>query len=110
MTKTKIQNFLWQSSQKNDLALGQLEYRFATRLFDHLTQKDACGYNSAMKHIKNIKQIMNLAVNNNWILKNPIGNYRCPYIESDRQELDMHDIIKLHGKTLASKCSRCLVN
>lgn len=95
MTKSKILNFLWRHYRKVDVPLKNIEFSFAGHLFDHLTTEDACGYNSAMKYIKNVKQIIDLAVNNGWILKNPIGNYRCIYIERPRQELNMHDILKL---------------
>lgn len=95
MTKSKILNFLWRHYRKVDVSLTDVEFSFAGRLFDHLTTEDACGYNAAMKHIKNVKQIIDLAVNNDWIIRNPIGRYRCTYIEHPRQELNMQDILKL---------------
>lgn len=95
MTKSKILNFLWRQYRKVDVLLQDIGFSFAGRLFDHLTTEDACGHNAAMKHIKNVKQIIDLAVNNDWIIRNPIGKYRCIYIEQSRQELNMHDLQKL---------------
>jgi site-specific recombinase XerD len=105
MTKSKILNFLWWNYRKADLLLTDIAFSFADRLFDHLTTKDACGYNAAMKHIKNVKQIIDLAVNNDWITRNPIGKYRCIYVEQPRHELDMHDILKLLNADLGEPLS-----
>ena len=57
--------------------------------------------NTAMKYIKNLKQLMNLATVENWINNSPIKSFQCHYIDPERQALTMEEIATLIERDFA---------
>lgn len=97
-TKDKISSFLTSVFKMNDIPLGRIEYAFAEDFFDYLTLTGGLQDNSAMKHIKNTKQLLDLAVNRKWISMNPIGDYVCSYINPERDILSAGELSLLYLK------------
>lgn len=50
-----------------------------------------------MRYIKNLKKIINLAVNNKWLIHNPFNAFKCSYRKVNRDVLEWDEI-----ETLAS--------
>jgi integrase len=51
-----------------------------------------------MKDIKNLKKIINQAVQNDWLEKNPFTNFKCSYKYVERQVLTMEEINVIETK------------
>ena len=92
VTKNKLKAFLLDRYQVKDLLLSKVEFKMAGQFYDYLTIKDGVGHNAAMKHVKNIKQIIDRAVTNGWVKTNPIKNFKCTYKEPNQEGIVMADI------------------
>lgn len=94
-TKEKIKDFIWYHYNRTEIKLDEIQFSFAQNFYDYLTLVNNCANNLAMKYIKNTKQILDRAINNDWIIKNPIHGYHCQYIEPHIDPVVMEDIRKM---------------
>ncbi len=99
-TKVKIQDFLNFEYKVKDIKLDQIVYAFAEDFLDFLTLEQGLEDNTAMKYLKNSKQVLKTAVERNWLNKSPIAGYKCSYFNPDRDVLDEQEIMLLYNKHL----------
>lgn len=100
-TRDKIAAFIKHEFKLPDLPLEKIDYPFAEDFFDYLTLKDGLIDNTAMKYMKNTKQLMKLAVKRKWIDANPIQDYVCSYVNPDRDILNVDELSVLYHKKLS---------
>ena len=81
--------------KKPDLYLEAIDYSFVTGLEMYLKTEDKIEHNTAMRYIKNLKKIINLAVNNQWMSHNPFNLFKCTYNKVNRVELEWEEINQL---------------
>lgn len=103
VTKNKLASFSWYHFKKSAFPITDIKPNFATELYEYLTNVDECGHNTANKHIKNVKQILDRCMVNGWIIQNPITNYKCTYIDPDIEALTIHEIIRLINTDFGEK-------
>ncbi|MEH3112588.1 site-specific integrase [Pedobacter terrae] len=101
-TKNKILEFLQVEFKVNDMDLSDVEYSFAQKLYNYLVLKrcPTLGDAAAMKQIKNLKQILNIAEANQWLLKNPIEKFKCGSEDPEIIPLEISEVEKLWRKKL----------
>jgi hypothetical protein len=80
VTKNKLFVFCRHRYKKPDLFLDEVSYPLAGHLYTHFTLDDDLANNSAMKHIKNIKQIFDRAVTLQWIANYLLNNINAPIL------------------------------
>ncbi|MDQ0109156.1 site-specific recombinase XerD [Chitinophaga terrae (ex Kim and Jung 2007)] len=97
-TKDKLSTFIASVFKAKDIPLGKIDYAFAEDFFDYLTLTDGLRDNSAMKYIKNTKQLMKLAVRRKWINANPIEDFVCSYINPERDILTVDELRTMYSK------------
>jgi site-specific recombinase XerD len=51
-----------------------------------------------MKYITMLKKVINMAVNNDWMEKNPFAAFKCTKLNVHREILDEAEILQLHEK------------
>ncbi len=102
-TKDKISAFLTSVFKMKDIPLGRIEYAFAEDFFDYLTLTEGLQDNSAMKYVKNTKQLLKLAVQRKWLNANPIESYACSYINPERDILNAQELSVLYNKEFSIK-------
>jgi site-specific recombinase XerD len=78
--------------KKPDVYLESIDYSFVTGLEMYLKTEDGIEHNTAMRYIKNLKKIINLAVNNQWMSHNPFNLFKCTYNKVARVELEWEEI------------------
>lgn len=78
--------------KKPDVYLESIDYAFVTGLEMYLKTVDGIEHNTAMRYIKNLKKIINLAVNNQWMSHNPFNLFKCTYNKVTRVELEWEEI------------------
>jgi len=102
-TQKKISEFLKFEFKVDDLNLSEIEYSFAQRLYKYLTVKrnQVLKDAAAMKQIKNLKQILNIAEANLWITKNPIEKFKCGSEEPEIIPLEIFEVEKIWRKKLS---------
>lgn len=99
-TRDKIAAFIKHEFKLPDLPLEKIDYPFAEDFFDYLTLKDGLSDNTAMKYMKNTKQLMKLAAKRKWIDSSPIQDYVCSYVNPDRDILDIDELSALYHKKM----------
>lgn len=99
-TKDKLTAFLKTVFKLPDIPLEKIEYAFAEDFADYLTLTEGIQENTAMKYLKNTKQVLKLAAQRKWIRVNPLQDYVCPYVDPERDILDIEELSTLYYKEI----------
>lgn len=102
MTLRHIKAFMKTVYHIEDIYLNELKYNFITDLEHYLKINKSIGHNSAVKYIKNFKKIIRIAVNNEWIEKDPFAKYSAPLLPVKRDPLNEEELNVLRNKQFAS--------
>ncbi len=73
VTLGKLKRFIPFQYGKPDIYLSDITTSFAYDYEQFLKAEDGLGQNTANKHFKNLKKILNLAVSRNWLSNNPLS-------------------------------------
>ena len=95
-----IKDFLLHQYRKNDILLDDLNYAFITRFEVYLKTEKSCAHNTATKHIRRLKKVVNMALANEWLQKDPFMKYKCSYKPVNRGYLTGEELEKLENKNL----------
>jgi len=58
-----------------DLLLTQLNHKFITEFDHYFRTVRGCNHNSSIKYIKNFRKVVNMAVKNDWLRKDPFDMF-----------------------------------
>lgn len=97
-TKEKVVTFLKTVFKLPDIPTERIEYAFAEDFFDHMTLTEGIQDNTAMKYLKNVKQVLKLAVQRKWLSTNPLEDYVCTYVNPERDILSIEELSILYHK------------
>jgi site-specific recombinase XerD len=97
-TREKLKMFLKQHYKVSDKQLKEIKLAFAGD-FEHflITHENGCN-NTAMKYIRILKRILKFAVDQEWLETNPVGRFKCTYLEPSRERLTMEEVMTLYHK------------
>ena len=92
ITKAKIMGFMKEVYNVNDKLLKDLKLNFITDLEHYFltTQKLHC--NTTYKYIKNLKKVVQFAIDADWLDKHPFNQYKSQYVWRDREVLLQEEI------------------
>ena len=90
--RSKTADYIQYRFKKQDIYLEAIDYSFVTGFEMYLKTEDGIEHNTAMRYMKNLKKIMNLAFNNGWIKTNPFNLFKCTYRKVNRVELEWEEI------------------
>lgn len=94
-TKEKLRAFLQAEYSKADISLADVKQTFPNDFEHYLSVYEHLQNNTIMKHIKNLKKILTLAVQKELIPTNPFQLYRCSYQTTARERLTEGELKKL---------------
>ena len=103
-TQKYIQRFLKQVKKTSDVFLSQLSYSFLVdfEIFLKSLKPEGhhkpCGHNTVLKHIERLRKMINLAVKNEWMLRNPFARFQPRFIRNDREFLSQEDLTAIEAK------------
>ncbi len=102
-TLEHIKTFISTQYHKSDMHLNELDYKFITDFEHYLkTKKDGkCNHNSTLKYIRNFRKIINIAVANNWLDKDPFMNFKSKLDESKRTYLTAEELHEIETKEIS---------
>lgn len=114
-TREKIAEFASYFYQQEDILPKQLTDKFGDELYKYLTLRrtDFNQFNTkkrkkanveeayARKQIKNIKQLLNIAVTEKLIATNPLENFQTFGGDKEVIPLELHEIERIHNKELS---------
>ncbi len=102
-TNEKIKAFIKYRFKVSDMNLPEIKISFITELEHYLVTRDKLSNNSAMKYIHTFKRIIKFAIDQEWLEKNPVSQFRCTYNPPQRERLTMEEIMKLYNKDLPAR-------
>jgi integrase len=103
-TQKYIQMFLKQKMKVTDVPLSHLSYSFLVdfELFlkDHkpVDHHKPCGHNTVLKHIERLRKMINLAIRNEWLERDPFAKFQARFIRNDREFLTREDLEAIEAK------------
>jgi len=82
----------------SDIPLSELNHEFITELDHYFRTVRNCANNSTVKYIKNFKKIIQIALANEWIKKNPFANFKARLKEVERYFLTEEELQQIINK------------
>lgn len=98
--KGKLQEYLKEHHKRSDMYLTELNHRFIVDFEHYLRVQNRIAHNTTMKYITMVKKVINMAVHNDWMEKNPFTAFKCTKLNVHRETLDEAEILRLHEKYL----------
>lgn len=98
-----LEEFIRKEYKVSDIALNELEPRFISKFDAFLKIEKGCAQNSAITRLKNLKKIIHLALQNEWIGKDPFAYYRFKIVDTEPEFLTMDEIRAILAKELVIK-------
>ncbi len=90
----KIEVFL-QSRHQSDLPLSSLKRTFVEDLDTFLRKEQKLSQNGVAKNMQQLKRIIRVSIERQWIDKDPFSGYRCTIRTTDREYLNDIELSKL---------------
>ncbi len=103
VTYNKVKKFIKDYCKTDDFPLESLSHKFVTDFEFYLKTTEGLSNNSAMKKIKQVKKIINLALANEWLTKNPFANFKCSYKDPKREALTNEELNLLSEKKFSTE-------
>ncbi len=103
-TQKYIKRFLNEQLKVKDIFLSQLQYKFLTDFEMFLRNQKpkgllrACNNNTVMKHIERLRKMINMAVQNEWIEKDPFAKFKKSFTKYTRGYLTQEELEKIEQK------------
>ena len=102
-TTRYLEEFIKKEYQLSNIALNNLEANFISKFDAFLKIEKGCAQNSAITRLKNLKKIIRIALENDWIKKDPFAYYRFKLEETDPEFLTMDEIKIILAKEFTIK-------
>jgi site-specific recombinase XerD len=99
-TKDHVAAFLKHQYRLEDINLQQLRYSFITDLEHFLKVIRKCNHNSTLKYIRNFRKIINLAVKNDWLDKDPFKAFQVKLKDTKRTFLNQEELGRIEHKEI----------
>jgi site-specific recombinase XerD len=103
-TQKYVKQFLKEKMKTSDLFLSQLNYKFLTD-FEYFLLKNQpkdhhkpCGNNTVMKHIERLRKMINIALKNEWIEKDPFAKFKKTFTKTTRECLTEQELENIENK------------
>lgn len=96
--KKKLTSFLKEKYDKKEIYLDDLTNKFIVDFEYYLKVEEKIAHNTVMKYIRNVKKVINIAIANEWLTKNPFSNFKCSTKKVIREILTQAEINELTNK------------
>ncbi|MBV7531007.1 site-specific integrase [Chitinophaga sp. sic0106] len=103
VTKKKIRSFLDYTVNKNDIPLDQVGPSHPHEMLHFFLVHQKICKNTAMKYLKNTKELLSIAVLKGWIEKNPWAEFMSTYKQPKRSVLNLFQLITMYKKKLIGR-------
>ncbi len=96
---TRLQDFIRHQYRKDDILLDDLNHAFITKFEAWLKTVHHCSHNTTTKHVKKLKKVVNMALANEWLLRDPFMKYKCSFKPTNRGYLNPNELNILEEKS-----------
>ncbi|MFW5768401.1 MAG: site-specific integrase, partial [Bacteroidota bacterium] len=97
-TKKHVFDFMQIRYKKADIPLKELKYEFVKDFENYLKIQRNCNHNTAVKYIKNFRKVINMAVDYEYIVRDPFAKYKTRLKPVEREFLTQEDLTALTEK------------
>lgn len=106
-TKKYVEKFLKHRLRRNDIPLSELNFKFLTdfeyflRKYQPTDHRKSMGNNTVMKHIERLKKTVNMAMDLEWITKDPFARFKKHFEKKDRGYLNAEELRIIEKKAFS---------
>ncbi|WP_111444346.1 site-specific integrase [Breznakibacter xylanolyticus] len=104
-TRRYIEEFIQSQMKTSDIYLSQLNYKFLAdfeRFMRGYVTKDhknsPCGQNTIMKHIERFRKVINMAIKNEWLERDPFQKFKASFTRTTREFLTADELSILESR------------
>ncbi|MES2647445.1 MAG: site-specific integrase [Bacteroidota bacterium] len=102
-TVDKLKAFFKYQYKISDMPLANIKAAFAEDFAHYLMVVDKLEHNTAMKYVSNVKKVLGIAAQKEWIPRNPINDFKCTYYNPERNVLQEADLKRMIEKKMPVK-------
>ena len=95
LTRNRLADFIRLWYKVSDVPLKRIDQKFITDFEIYLIANYQLTHNAFTKHLKNLRHIIGIAIDNDLITKNPFSKYSIRYKDGNRDYLTQEEIEKL---------------
>lgn len=96
-------NYIKKTYHKEDISLSSLDHQFILRFDQYLVVNKNISRNTATRYLKLVKTVVNYAVSNEWIERNPLNSYKLKTEKTKVVFLDKDELNELENKKIVIK-------
>lgn len=97
-----MREFLLLEYKTKDISFKLVNHQFIIKFEKFLKIQKKCTHNTTMKFLHNFKHIVSIAINNDWIKKNPFKDIKLTMQEIDRPFLNIEEMNKITSSKFTS--------
>jgi site-specific recombinase XerD len=94
-TRERLADFLYQWRNISDIPLKELDHRFICDFEAYLTKTYGLAHNTLTGYLKKVRYIIGVAMEKDYISKNPFSNFKMRFQNPDRNFLTQEEVEKL---------------
>lgn len=96
-----LTEFMKQKYGQEDIPLTEIDNKYVKDFEVYLKAVKGCQHNSSIKHLKNLKKIVRIALANDWMKKDPFYNIKFSYVNPGIEFLTREELEILIKKDFA---------
>ncbi len=103
-TQKYLEKFLKERRNKKDIGLKDINYKFVTdfeyylKTYQPKDHQKKLGNKGVMKHMERFRKMINVALKNEWMEKDPFKAYKLKFTKFERGYLTEEELYKLENK------------
>ena len=103
-TQRYVYEFLQKKLKTSDIYLDELNYKFIKDFEKYIKNRTPdghqkpCTQNGAMKHAERLRKIVNLAIKEEWLLKDPFVKFKLKFEKKERGFLTQDELKRVEEK------------
>jgi len=108
-SRNHIIDYLYSEKGTSDVLLSELSFSFIASFEVFLRVNKNLSVNTAAKHLIHLKKILNIAVDNEWVLKSPFRNFKVKNEDTSKEfliESELNDLISTPIQSNRLDCVR----
>ena len=92
ITRQRLADFLNYKYNMNDIAVKEINKQFIEDFANHLLTQYGLSKNTVVSTLKKFRHVIEVALNKEWIYKNPFNGYKMQWQKTDRGYLTQSEI------------------
>jgi site-specific recombinase XerD len=94
-TRDRLADFLHQWYNISDIPIREIDHKFICDFEAYLTANYQLAHNTLTKYLKNLRHIIEIAIEKNYISKNPFVKFSMQYQDTNRGFLTQEEVEKM---------------